>query len=103
MKKIKLSICIPTYNRAKNIINCLESLCANEKKYLDQIKVCISNNDSTDNTELVISKFMDRLPIIYSRNKTNLGIPRNFLKVVSMCDAEYVWLIGDDDLFLKTR
>ena len=101
MEKTKLSICIPTYNRAKNIINCLESLCANEKKYLDQIKVCISNNDSKDNTELVISKYMDRLPIIYSKNKTNLGIPRNFLKVVSMCDAEYVWLIGDDDLFLE--
>ena len=101
MEKIKLAICIPTYNRANYLTNCLESLCANKKEYLDQIKVCISNNCSTDNTELVISKYIKKLPIIYSKNKTNLGIPKNFLKVISMFDAEYIWLIGDDDLFLE--
>tara|TARA_B100000965_G_scaffold28469_1_gene21083 strand:- start:645 stop:1685 length:1041 start_codon:yes stop_codon:yes gene_type:complete len=101
MEKISLSICIPTYNRANNLINCLESLYANEKKYLDQITVCISDNCSTDNTKKVVSKYLDKLPIIYSKNKTNLGIPKNFLKVVSMSNAEYVWLVGDDDLFLE--
>ncbi len=101
MGKIKLSICIPTYNRGKYLINCLESLCVNEKKYLDQITVCISNNCSTDNTELVISKYLNKLPIIYSKNKTNLGLAKNILKVVSMSEAEFVWIVGDDDLFLK--
>ena len=72
------------------------------KEYLDQIKVCISNNCSTDNTELVISKYIKKLPIIYSKNKSNLGIPKNFLKVISMFDAEYIWLIGMTIFFLKT-
>ena len=30
MEKIKLAICIPTYNRANYLTNCLESLCANK-------------------------------------------------------------------------
>ena len=38
--------------------------------------------------------------IKYHKNKSNLGIPRNFLNVVSMADGDFVWLIGDDDLLM---
>ena len=39
-----------------------------------------------------------KLPIIRSLTQENIGIPKNFLKVVSMSNSEFVWLIGDDDL-----
>jgi len=100
VKKTKLSICIPTYNRAVHLANCLESLTKNEERYLNQISVCVSDNCSKDDTEDVILKYSKKLPLIFSKNKENIGIPRNFLKVVDMSDSEYVWLIGDDDLFL---
>jgi hypothetical protein len=40
------------------------------------------------------------IPIKYHRNSSNIGIPGNFLNVVSMAKSEFAWLIGDDDLLL---
>jgi len=39
---------------------------------------------------------------VYKKNKSNIGMARNFLEVVNMADGEYVWIIGDDDLLLPT-
>jgi len=95
---IKLSICIPTYNRSKHLKNCLASIGEADSKYLDQIDICISDNGSTDDTEAIVKDAKRFLKINYQRNDSNLGIPRNFLKVVSMAVGEFAWLIGDDDL-----
>lgn len=100
MLKKKLSICIPTFNRADCLRNCLESITSNDDFFVNQIEVCISNNGSTDSTEKVIDEYEKKLPIIRSLNQENIGIPKNFLKVVSMSNSEFVWLIGDDDLLL---
>lgn len=95
---IKLSICIPTYNRSKHLKNCLASIAANDAEFLNQIDICISDNGSTDDTEKVVQEAKQFLTIKYHKNETNLGIPRNFLKVVNMAEGEFAWLIGDDDL-----
>jgi glycosyltransferase involved in cell wall biosynthesis len=63
-------------------------------------EVCISDNGSNDNTKEIVLKAKKKIKINYSRNEINLGIPRNFIKVVSMAVGEFVWLIGDDDLLL---
>lgn len=97
---MKLSICIPTYNRAKHLINCLESILASSRNTEQKFQVCISNNASTDNTEEIIFSYKDKLPIKYNKNENNLGVARNVLKVVEMADSDFVWLIGDDDLLM---
>lgn len=96
----KLSICIPTFNRALHLANCLESISRTNAGASGKIEICISDNGSTDNTEEVVRKAQSDLDIIYHKNDTNLGIPRNFINVVSMASGEFVWLIGDDDLLL---
>ena len=101
MQKKKLSICIPTFNRANCLVNCLESILSNEDHYIKQIEICISNNGSSDNTEEIIDQYKNKLPILTNSNKENIGIPRNFLKVVDMSSSEFIWLIGDDDLLLS--
>tara|TARA_B100001057_G_scaffold490690_1_gene579473 strand:+ start:561 stop:1589 length:1029 start_codon:yes stop_codon:yes gene_type:complete len=100
VQKKKLAICIPTYNRANCLRNCLESISCNEDIFINQVDICISNNGSSDFTEEVIDEYKEKLPIIRSSNNKNIGIPRNFLKVVSMANSEFIWLIGDDDLLL---
>jgi glycosyltransferase involved in cell wall biosynthesis len=97
---MKLSICIPTYNRSAHLANCLNSIILCKAKSGLKFQVCISDNHSTDETELVVRNAQSVLDIKYHKNESNLGIPRNFLKVVSMADGEFVWLIGDDDLLL---
>lgn len=96
----KLSICIPTFNRAKHLNNCLNSILVAKKINEFEYEICISDNGSTDNTEEIVKRYIDKLPIKYSKNAVNLGIPRNFLKVVSIANGEFAWLLGDDDLLM---
>ena len=97
---IKLSICIPTFERAKHLNNCLNSILLAKKAHGFEYEICISDNGSTDNTEVIVKDYIDKLPIKYSKNSNNLGIPRNFLKVVSIANGEFAWLLGDDDLLM---
>jgi glycosyltransferase involved in cell wall biosynthesis len=99
---VKLSICIPTYNRARNLANCLHSIALNVAASRADVEVCVSDNCSTDDTEQVVREAQSKLRIKYRKNPQNLGIPRNFLNVVAMAEGEFAWLIGDDDLLLPT-
>ena len=95
-----ISICIPTFNRATNLENCLQSILHASKGFNEKFEVCISNNGSTDNTDEIVKRVGLDLNINYHKNDKNLGIPKNFLKVVSLAQGEFIWLIGDDDLLL---
>ncbi len=96
----KLSICIPTYNRAKHLTNCLQSIISIQSDLKWEMEICVSDNGSIDNTTEVVKLAQKSIPIKYHRNQKNLGIPLNFLNVVEMASGEFVWLIGDDDLLL---
>lgn len=97
---MKLSICIPTYNRARHLENCLNSVLTCLNHGSSDFEVCISDNGSTDDTEEVVARIGNLLPVKYQKNSTNLGIPRNFLNVVDMAEGDFVWLVGDDDLLV---
>jgi glycosyltransferase involved in cell wall biosynthesis len=99
---MKISICIPTYNRAAHLANCLQSLLVCAESGAVDFEVCISDNASTDDTQEVVRRAQVRLPIKYRRNPMNLGIPRNFLNVVDMAEGDFAWLVGDDDLIVPT-
>jgi len=100
MNKLKLSICIPTYNRSGSLTNCLNSIAIAAKDHVGRFEICVSDNGSDDDTRSAVEKAPLSLVINYNKNSKNLGIPRNFLHVVSMAKGEFVWLIGDDDLLL---
>jgi glycosyltransferase involved in cell wall biosynthesis len=97
---MKLTISIPTYNRAEHLANCLNSIILCNSQSDLKFQVCISDNNSTDDTEEVVRHAQSAIEIKYHKNTSNLGIPRNFLNVVSMADGDFVWLIGDDDLLM---
>ena len=65
-----LSVCIPTYNRAKNLENCLNSIkIASQKIHPSFVEICISDNASTDETSRVVEKFKKFLNMKYKKNK----------------------------------
>jgi glycosyltransferase involved in cell wall biosynthesis len=99
---MKVSICIPTYNRCQHLTNCLQSIVSNKGRATLDFEVCVSDNRSTDDTEQVVRRAQAHIDIKYRRNAQNLGIPRNFLSVVEMATGEFVWLIGDDDLLVPS-
>ena len=97
---IILSICIPTFNRAAHLRNCLSSLIQCGLSKLSEVQICISDNCSTDTTKQVVVEAEKVLTIKYQANQSNVGIARNFLEVVQMADGEFVWMLGDDDLLM---
>ena len=97
---VKISICIPTFNREKHLRDCINSLIICKQQTDVHFQICISDNGSTDETGEVIKSAQSKIEIKYNKNSHNLGITQNFLKVVSMADGDFIWLIGDDDLVL---
>ena len=98
---MKISICIPTYNRANHLNNCLESIALNKTTSSIEYEVCISDNFSSDNTEEVVRSFQNKIPINYYKNTSNIGRNNNYLNVVNIANGDFIWLIGDDDLLLS--
>ena len=97
---VKLSICIPTYNRAGYLRQTVDSVIC---QATEDVEVVISDNASSDNTEEVVRELQSRFPrIVYHRNATNTGADQNYLKVVELASGEYCWLLGSDDVLADT-
>ena len=95
-----LSICIPTYNRAEKLQQCLHHIAVQlgDEKVRGAIEVVISDNASEDNTKEVVKKFQGSFDnIVYVRNEKNLGIDKNIINSVVQANGKYCWHIGDDD------
>lgn len=97
---MRLSICIPTFNRASHLANCLNSIISCSLYSDLKFQVCVSDNHSTDDTENVVRNAQSSIDINYHKNTKNLGHARNFLNVVTMAEGDFIWLIGDDDLLM---
>lgn len=92
---IKLSICIPTYNRANFLGAAIDSVI---KQATDEVEIVISDNASTDHTEALVREYQTRFPRIrYHKAENNMGADRNFLKVAELATGDYCWLLGSDD------
>jgi len=89
--KYKLSICIPTYNRADYIGETLSSIISQSG---DDIEIVIVDGASTDNTEGVVNEFQGRFENIhYHREKKNNGVDADLAKSVALAQGEYCWLM----------
>lgn len=97
---MKLSVCIPTFNRAGHLTNCLEALRVSRERAGIEVEVCVSDNASTDGTRAAVEAAQKRMPVTYRRNDSNLGIARNIVDAAGMASGEFVWILGDDDLVL---
>ncbi len=100
MNKPLLSICIPTYNRASFLQECLESIVTQYKNpdVFEQVEIVISDNASDDDTTNVVENFQKQFSnISYYRNDTNVGFDKNILNVVEKSTGTYIFTLWDDD------
>lgn len=95
---IKLSVCIPTYNRAAFLEETIESILS---QATDDIEIVISDNCSQDNTGEIIRQLQQKFgQITYFKWDENKGADLNYLKVVELAKGEYCWLLGSDDALI---
>jgi abequosyltransferase len=103
MNSIKLSICIPTYNRDKLLEETLNSIIrqANSNN-IEKFEICVSDNASTDSTDEIIKNIKENttVRINYQKNQSNLGFDLNMIQAVDMASGDYCWLLGSDDIAL---
>jgi len=101
MNKPLLSICIPTYNRAHYLKECLDSIVAqfNDSEVRDNVEVVVSDNASLDKTRELAEEYCRKFNNIkYFRNNENIGFDLNVASVVEKASGEYCWYMGDDDV-----
>lgn len=92
-----LAICIPTYNRADKLSQCLNLFLPQVKKH--RIPIYVSNNASQDSTLEVLTNFKEQYDLLFfSSNSSNIGPDANIYNVVCMSNTDYAWIFGDDDV-----
>lgn len=95
-----LSICVPTYNRARY----LDCLLADLAEHIGELgctyELLIGDNASEDETAEVVSRYEGRLAIRYIQRSENLGPAQNVLQLYGVACGRYLVYVADDDLLM---
>jgi len=92
---IRLSFCIPTYNRGSFIGETIESIVS---QATEDVEIVIVDGGSTDDTNEVVERFRQRFSNInYCRQQTNMGVDHDMATSVSLARGAYCWLTSSDD------
>ncbi|MAF85421.1 MAG: glycosyl transferase family 2 [Dehalococcoidales bacterium] len=96
---MKVSVILPTYNRANMLTEAIDS--ALNQTFKD-FELIIINNYSTDNTESVVKSYDDKR-IRYFKNRNNglVSVNRNY--GIQKSRGEYTAFLDDDDLWLPEK
>lgn len=95
-----VSVCIPTFNGSKFLIEALESLkCQTFKDF----EVILSDDDSKDNTLNIVEEFSKQVnfPITIYNHRPN-GIGANWNNCLKIARGKYVKFLFQDDILFPT-
>lgn len=94
-----LGICIPTYRRPDFLRSCVNSVISSAEGR--PVRVFVVDDSASDINSQVLLELSDAYADIFViKNDENIGIDANIQKAVDVCDCDYAWLIGEDDVFL---
>jgi len=94
MASPKITVGVPTFNRADLLRATIESVLA---QTFTDFRCIISDNASTDDTPTVARSFRDSR-IEYVRSERNVGSIANINQLIALTDTEFVVILPDDDL-----
>lgn len=99
MIKPKVSIIIPTYNRAKTIIKAIDSILYQTYK---DYEIIIIDDGSTDNTKETIQSYLAIANIYYYRQENKkTAAARNF--GIKKSKGDYIAFLDSDDLWFPRK
>lgn len=92
----RVSVGIPVFNGEPFIRQTLDSIVG---QTFEDLEIIISDNASTDGTQPICEEYARKdARIRYVRNRENIGLAKNFQRVVELARAEYFKLANADDL-----
>ncbi|MGR5094948.1 glycosyltransferase [Vibrio maritimus] len=90
-----LSIVIPTKGRNKYLIEVVNSII---NMNLNNTEIVIQDNNDTDELSKFFVEYIDSNKVVYNHTSEPLSFIANFELAVSLANAEYITVIGDDDI-----
>lgn len=96
---LKLSIIIPVYNIAEYISECLDSCLKQDMDYGEYEIICV-NDGSTDNSEVVLSRYAEKYSNIRVISQKNQGVSAARNRGIKEACGKYVWFIDGDDYII---
>lgn len=97
---MKLTICIPNYNKALDLINLLEDI-KNQTSLVDKIIICddYSNQDQLE----IVKKYINKstLNITFLQNTKNLGMMNTINNLIDLVKTDFVTIFHNDDRISK--
>lgn len=99
---LKLSVCVPTYNRLDDLKECLGLLLPQIAAVeLGRVELIIVDNASTDDTGSYLKAIRSEYAFVtVYTNPEDLGFDGNTVKCVEYARGEYTALLSDDDRYL---
>jgi glycosyltransferase involved in cell wall biosynthesis len=89
----RVSVIVPTFNRSRFIVDCLESLLA---QTLPPAELIVVDDQSSDATRSVLATYGDR--IVHLETPSQLGKPGAVNLGLEHATGEYIWVFDDDDV-----
>lgn len=102
MKNPRVEILMATYNGSRYVINQIESF---TRQTYANWRLIIGDDGSTDDTVKILTSYqkLHRGKIKIIKNRTNLGIVKNFNNLLANSSAEYVMFSDQDDIWLPEK
>ena len=102
-KRLKISVCIVTFNHAEYIQDCLASVLGQQVNA--DIEILVGDDCSTDNTREIISCFAHLYPTIITPifHQTNIGGSHNYQYLIHQADGDYIAHLDGDDFWLPGK
>ena len=99
IEKNRVSVIIPTYNRAEFLGRAVRSVI---KQEYDNIEIIIVDDMSTDNTQSVVKSLMTTFPsIVYGKNDHNKGPSGARNTGILKSSGDYIAFLDSDDIWLE--
>lgn len=97
----KVSVILPTYNRAKILTKAMESVLA---QTYEDLELLVVDDGSTDNTEETVHELQDsRIRYLYTKLNRGAASARNYGITHASPDAEYIAFEDSDDFWHKDK
>ena len=89
-----ITVLIPTFNRAKYIGECLDSIFS---QTMPATQIIVVDDGSSDNTKEILKPYMGEIEYLYLYQK---GKPSAINYGLSRVSGDYLWIFDDDDVAL---
>lgn len=101
--KVKVTVCVVTYNQENFIRQCLQSIVDQQTDF--SFEVVVGDDCSTDGTRAVIQEFVAKYPGVIKPvfHARNVGICHNLIAVYQKASGEYIAHMDGDDFMLPGK